>query len=93
MNRFFRIIVITTLVAVCSLSLLAQVDEVSDATGMPIAIGAPVIYGQVAIEGIPKGERRPSIFVSLLSGGSQLERRQADSRGYFFFMQNPRHGV
>lgn len=71
----------------------AQVDEVSEATGMPIAIGAPIIYGQVAIEGMPRDQRRPTIFVSLLTGGAQIERRQADSRGYYFFMQNPRNGM
>lgn len=70
----------------------AQVDEVSSATGLPLPIGAPVIYGQVAIEGLPKGERRPSIFVSLLISGTQIDRRQADSRGYYFFLETPRHG-
>lgn len=83
-------------VAVFSFLLLntaaAQVDEVSSATGLPIPIGAPVIYGQVAIEGLPGNEKRPIVFVSLLISGTQIDRRQTDDRGYFFFLQNPRHG-
>ncbi len=75
-----------------STNLIAQVDEVSQATGLPIPIGAPVIYGQVAIEGIPRGERRPNIFVALLLSGAQVDRRQADSRGYFYFLERPQHG-
>ena len=72
--------------------LFAQMDDVSSATGMPIPIGAPVIYGQVSIEGMPRGERRPIIFVSLLLSGTQIDRRPTDDRGYFFFLQEPRHG-
>lgn len=75
-----------------STAVVAQVDEVSSATGLPIPIGAPVIYGQVSIEGLPRGERRPNIFVSLLVSGIQIDRRQTDDRGYFFFLQTPRHG-
>lgn len=70
----------------------AQTDEVSDATGLPIPIGQPVIYGQVAIEGLPANERRPTIFVTLLISGTQIDRRPTDSRGYFYFLQRPRHG-
>ncbi len=90
MKHFFLVgaVVVFGLVA----QVAAQVDEVSEATGLPIPIGAPVIYGQVAIEGLPKGERRPNIFVSLLLSGSQVDRRQTDSRGYFFFLQRPSHG-
>lgn len=73
-------------------TLRAQVDEVSSATGLPIPIGAPVIYGQVSIEGVPRGERRPNVFVALLISGTQIDRRQTDDRGYFFFLQTPRHG-
>lgn len=88
----FKILVITIVVLVCSVALFAQVDEVSSATGLPIPIGAPVIYGQVSIEGKPRDEIRPNVFVSLLISGTQIDRRQTDDRGYFFFLQQPRHG-
>ncbi len=87
-----RSLYVLVLSFVFSVSLPAQVDEVSSATGLPIPIGAPVIYGQVSIEGLPRGERRPNVFVSLLYSGTQTDRRQADDRGYFFFLQAPRHG-
>jgi tetratricopeptide (TPR) repeat protein len=70
----------------------AQSDEGGDDGGLLIPIGQPVIFGQVAIEGLPKEERRPSIFVSLLISGTQIDRRQTDSRGYYYFLQRPRHG-
>ena len=92
MKRICTISAILVFAFIFSTTLTAQTDEISQATGMPIAIGAPVIYGQVSIEGFPKGERRPNIFVSLLISGTQIDRRQTDDRGYFFFLQTPRHG-
>jgi Tfp pilus assembly protein PilF len=69
-----------------------QVDDVSDVTGVPIPIGAPVIYGQIEIQGIPRGERRPTIFVMLLDRGSQVDRRAANERGYYYFLHRPVNG-
>lgn len=92
MKRIWIISIVFVFGFVFSATLTAQIDEVSSATGLPIAIGAPVIYGQVSLEGLPKGERRPNIFVSLLISGTQIDRRQTDDRGYFFFLQTPRHG-
>jgi Flp pilus assembly protein TadD len=84
----------TSLVFLFSLNITqAQTDEVSDDGGLPIPIGQPVIYGQVAIEGLPKDARKPSIFVTLLISGTQIDRRPTDSRGYFYFLQRPRHGL
>jgi Flp pilus assembly protein TadD len=94
MNRLSSLFfVVIVFFAASSTQLLSQVDEVSEATGMPIAIGQAVVYGQVAIEGIPADTRRPNIFVSLTFGGSQIERRQTDGRGYYFFMQTPKNGM
>lgn len=93
MKHFSIFTSIVVLTFVFGNTVTAQVDEVSEATGMPIAIGVAVIYGQVAIEGMPRDQRRPTIFVSLLAGGAQIERRQTDNRGYYFFMQNPRNGM
>jgi len=87
-----RIWMICTILVLGFVHTNAQIDDVSSATGLPIPIGAPVIYGQVSIEGLPRSERRPSIFVSLLISGTQIDRRQTDDRGYFFFLQAPRHG-
>lgn len=92
MKYFSFVISIVVFSFVFSNTVTAQVDEVSSATGLPIPIGAPVIYGQVAIEGLPRSEKRPIVFVSLLISGTQIDRRQTDDRGYFFFLQNPRHG-
>lgn len=70
----------------------AQVDEVGDDGALMLPIGQPAIYGQVSIEGLPKDERRPLIFVSLLISGAQIDRKSTDNRGYYYFLQRPRHG-
>ncbi len=92
MKRLCSVSTIILFGLVFSTTLAAQTSEVSAETGLPIPMGAAVIYGQVSIEGLPKGERRPNIFVSLLISGTQIDRRQTDDRGYFFFLQRPRHG-
>lgn len=73
-------------------SLLAQVDDVSEVTGLPIPIGAPIIYGQVLIRNIPKGERRPIVFVYLRNSGISMEKVEANEKGYFYFLKNPADG-
>ena len=71
---------------------VAQGDDVRGATGMPIKIGQPVIYGQVEIKNFPRGERRPSISVSLLVNGVQVERAHANDRGYWYFLRRAENG-
>lgn len=92
MARYLRSAVFA--IAVCSLitGVYGQVDDVSDATGLPIPIGAPVIYGQVELRNMPHGERRPLIFVLLLDRGSQIDRTQTNDRGYYFFLKRPING-
>ncbi|MEO7659204.1 MAG: tetratricopeptide repeat protein [Pyrinomonadaceae bacterium] len=92
MKRLSTLGIIFAFSLLFSIQAIGQVEEVSEATGLPIPIGAPVIYGQVAIDGLPRDGRRPNIFVTLLINGVQAERRQTDNRGYFFFLENPRHG-
>ncbi|MBK9164010.1 MAG: tetratricopeptide repeat protein [Acidobacteria bacterium] len=69
----------------------AQVDDVSEATGLPIPIGQPVIYGQVTISNLPRDQRKPTVWVYLFSGGAQLDKRQTRN-DYFYFLQAPRNG-
>ena len=70
----------------------AQVDEISEVVGLPIPIGSPVIYGQVIIRNIPRGEKRPIIYVYLRNGGAQLDKYQANDRGYWYFLKTPIDG-
>jgi tetratricopeptide (TPR) repeat protein len=80
-------------IAVCSLLLslqaLGQTDDVRQATGLPIPIGAPVIYGQVRIRGLDPKEARPLVHVSLIVGGAQADRMQVNERGYYYFLKSP----
>lgn len=69
-----------------------QVDEVREATGLPIPIGTAVIYGQVAIRNFPAGERRPSIYVYLREGGTQIDKYLANDKGYWYFLRTPVDG-
>lgn len=68
----------------------AQTDELRQATGLPIAIGSPAVFGQVTIKRLDKDAPRPRIQVTLLEGGSQLERVQTNDEGYYYFRTAPR---
>ncbi|QYO62954.1 tetratricopeptide repeat protein [Leptolyngbya sp. 7M] len=87
LSQVFRILVLFSFLFSVSSNLLAQVDEVREITGLPIAIGQPVIYGRVVLENFDRNAKRPIIFVSLVSGGTQIERRPANSSGHFYFMR------
>lgn len=73
-------------------SSFAQVDDVSEVTGLPIPIGTSVIYGQVMIRNFPKGERRPVIVVYLRNGGAQLDKYHTNDKGYWYFLKHPVDG-
>ena len=66
-----------------------QDSDVREATGLPIQIGTPVIYGHVKFRGIADGEKRPQVFVALFLGGSQVDRVQVNDRGYYYFLRSP----
>jgi hypothetical protein len=68
----------------------AQTDELRQATGLPIQIGQPVIYGRVSIKNVGQGYTKPAIHVSLLDGGSQSGRVQTNDLGYYYFLTIPR---
>lgn len=68
----------------------AQTDELRAATGLPIQIGQPAIFGRITITGIGKDELKPVVFVSLLEGGTQLGRMQMNDAGYYYFLASPR---
>lgn len=63
----------------------SQTDELRVATGLPIKIGEPAVFGQVSIRRLGEGDRRPVIFVTLLEGGSQVDRTQVDRNGWYMF--------
>lgn len=90
-NMLSKFRAVTVLLCIATLGGFAQVDDVSEATGLPIPIGTPVIYGQVSLANLPKGERKPIIWVYLLNGGAQVDKRQTRN-DYFYFLQTPRSG-
>ncbi|HLA96595.1 MAG TPA: tetratricopeptide repeat protein [Pyrinomonadaceae bacterium] len=72
---------------------LSQTDDIRQATGLPIPIGQPVIYGQVTLRGLAKSDPKPSVFVTLLVGGAQTDRIQTNDRGYYYFLRSPTDGA
>jgi len=92
MNRVCQIAFTLTLLVVLSVCAAGQVDEISQATGLPIPIGTPVIYGQISISGIGRDEAKPILFVVLYDGGIQIERKQASDTGYYYFLRTPQNG-
>ncbi len=75
-----------------SLTVTAQVDEVSEATGLPIPIGTPVIYGQVSFNNFPRNQQKPIVWVYLMNGGFQIDKRQTNRGDYYYFLQRPVNG-
>jgi tetratricopeptide (TPR) repeat protein len=88
----YTILFLLLITFLTSVRLDAQVDEVSEITGLPIPIGASVIYGQVIIRNVPRGERKPTVVVYLRNGGAQLDKYQANDRGYWYFLKQPVDG-
>jgi len=91
--KILRSAAIAATIAVMTVGIVdAQVDDFSQAIGLPLPIGSPVIYGQVNIRNLPRDQRRPTIDVSLQLGGSQIEKSRANDRGYYFFLRRPANG-
>ena len=90
--QLLRSFVLSILALFPALAVSAQIDDVSDAVGLPIPIGAPVIYGQVAIRNMPKDAKRPVIFVYLRDRGAQVTKYQANDKGYWYFLRQPVNG-
>ncbi len=70
-------------------SVAAQTEDCRQLSGLPMAIGAAAICGEVKLRGLIKGELRPSIHVALLVGGVQVERMTLNETGYYFFRRAP----
>lgn len=71
----------------------AQTDELRSATGLPIPIGEPAIFGRVTIRGLEPGDRKPRINVLLFVGGVHADRKQANDDGYYYFLTAARDGA
>lgn len=72
---------------------LAQTEDVREATGLPIQIGTPVIFGHVKIRGLAANERKPSIYVVLYVSGFQIDRVRTNDRGYYYFLRSASDGA
>lgn len=90
MNKLRSICFVSLVVAFSFGSSFAQTDELRAATGLPIQIGQPAIFGKVTLKGIGKEETKPIVFVTLLEGGTQLGRMQMNDAGYYYFLASPR---
>ncbi len=73
--------------------LQGQREEISQATGLPIPVGSPVIFGQVIVRNLPRNETRPSVVVILRQGGIQVERFRVGDSGYWYFLRRPEQGM
>ena len=88
MNAFVRGLSIVFLSGILLVSASAQ--DIRSATGMPIPIGADVIWGQIELKGLAPNEPRPVVTVLLMFNGVQLDTSQANDRGYYYFLQKSR---
>lgn len=92
MKQLYTFFCVAMLAFVLSSNTLAQGD-VRSATGMPIPIGTPVIWGYVELKGLKPGEPKPTIYVTLLFNGAQLGRSLANDKGAYYFTQRARDGA
>ena len=87
----FFLVAATLLVSASSVQ--AQGEDIRAATGLPIKIGQPVIYGRVLIRNLPSGATKPTIAVTLMANGTQVERSQTNESGYYYFLRAPGEGM
>lgn len=71
----------------------AQIEELREATGLPLAIDSSVIYGQVVLDGVPRGTKPPNVDVLFVSRNSMTSRTTADRSGYYYFKDQLRGGT
>lgn len=71
----------------------AAQGDVRSATGLPIPIGQPVIWGQVELRGLRPDEPRPVVTVLFLFNGAQIAQYQANDKGYYYFLERARDGA
>ncbi len=92
MTRLIRFAAILALLLVL-FSLARSQGDVRSATGLPIPIGAAVIWGQIEIKGLKPDQPKPTVFVTLMFNGAQIGRVQANDKGYYYFLQRARDGA
>ena len=93
MKRLFLSTVLLAIALIFPSGLSAQTDELRNATGLPIPIGEPAIYGRVSFRGLGPKDPKPSIYVLLFIGGIQADRRRTNDDGYYFFLTTARDGA
>lgn len=84
MKTLFSSVCISFMLIGFAANLFAQGD-VRSATGLPIPIGEPVIWGQVELRGLKPGEPRPNVIVALVTSGAQVATASCDDRGFYVF--------
>lgn len=90
MRRPFAFIFLFALALFLPNPVSAQVDELADVTGLPIPLTQSAVYGQVVFRGRKSTDREPVVFVTLMMGGTQIDRRQTLKNGYYYFLTQPR---
>jgi tetratricopeptide (TPR) repeat protein len=93
MKSYSYLIVVFCVMTMGGMRAIAQTEDVRAATGLPIQIGQSVIYGQVTLSGLQKTDKKPIIAVTLLAGGTQIERTVTNDNGYWFFLRAPAPGL
>jgi tetratricopeptide (TPR) repeat protein len=88
MKRFVTLACIAAIALVFAGRVSAQNEDVREATGLPIQIGTPVIFGHVKLRGLAPGDPKPSIYVVLYFGGVQADRVRTNDRGYYYFLRS-----
>ncbi len=92
MQYTYSLFVILAFVFLFSIPTYSQLDELREVTGLPFANDQPIVFGKVNLRGLSPSEKRPTLHVALLIGGTQTDRMKVDDKGYFYFIRAPRIG-
>jgi Tfp pilus assembly protein PilF len=84
MKTFLLALGVSVMLFGFSAPILAQGD-VRSATGLPIPIGEPVIWGQVELRGLKPNETRPNVVITLTINGAQIARTDTNDKGFYVF--------
>ncbi len=92
MKRLLNALAVAALVFLISAAVSAQGD-IRSATGLPIPIGAPVIWGQIELRGIGPDEKKPVVTVKLMNNGGLVSTAFANDRGFYYFIARATDGA
>jgi tetratricopeptide (TPR) repeat protein len=78
--------------ALCSVAVIAQVEDLRESTGLPFSVDSRLVYGRVVLNGLDPSEKPPTVNVTLYDRQMVTYRTSANQQGYYYFRDLQREG-